>query len=183
MNKQTGPIARELGGGAPPAEDIRAEYENSLEYQVGCTIVDALTEAYGLSAEEAAAMLGANVAPSGAELIALRAAEVLAEMEKAGRLSRPPEDYMRDEAFLSLIGELPAELAVRVADAEAAAQNAGARAENERSAGAEEVIESLRARRALPKPIRSGMSAGAAQDFHNMTSEEFAEFKRRYFKA
>ena len=43
------------------------------------------------------------------------------------------------------------------------------------------MLEKLRARRALPTPLRSAAPASAQEDFANMTSEEFERFKQRYF--
>lgn len=193
MTQKMGPIAEELisgrgtdkgpgrAYGAPETADgadaIRSEYENSLEYRIGCAVVDAVTGAYGVSTEQAGAMLGSNTMPRGQEMIALRAAEVLTEMQKRGTLAHEPEEYLNNPAFLQLLGEMPAEIAIRVADAEASKEST----ENARSAGAQDVIEKLRSRRALPKPIRSGMSAGARTDYFDMSTEEFENFRKRYF--
>lgn len=39
----------------------------------------------------------------------------------------------------------------------------------------------MRARRALPTPLRSAAPVSAKEDFANMSSEEFERFKQRYF--
>lgn len=97
-------------------------------------------------------------------------------MERAGQLRRPAEEYLREHAFQQLLRELPATAAVRVFEAE------NMRAAEEPGAGAEEaVLEKMRARRALPTPLRSAAPVSAKEDFANMSSEEFERFKQRYF--
>ena len=45
------------------AEAVREAYENSIEYRLGCEIMDGLTQSYGLSSEDAEAMLTGEYSP------------------------------------------------------------------------------------------------------------------------
>ena len=54
-------------------------------------------------------------------------------------------------------------------------------AKNARSDGERDAIEKLKARQALPTPMRTIIPVSAEPDFSTMSSEEFARFKRRRF--
>ncbi len=168
-------------GGNAGAEAIRAEYENSPEYRLGCEIIDELTEALGIGADEVAAMLSAKTRPPGFDMLGMQAASALEAMEKNGQLSRGVEEYLSDANFVKLLREVPAQVAVRLSDAEASTKKANERVGAERSAGIQEVLEKLRARRSLPAQTRAGATASAKPDFSNMSTEEFNAFKRRFF--
>ena len=47
--------------------------------------------------------------------------------------------------------------------------------------GERDAIEKLKARQALPTPMRTIIPVSAEPDFSTMSSEEFARFKRRRF--
>lgn len=163
------------------AQDVRAEYENSPEYRLGCEIIDELTSALGLGADEVAAMLSAGTRPAGNEMLSLQAAGILERMEKNGQLARGIEAYLADETFIQLLREVPAQVAVRLSDAEASAKTANERANGAHSAARQEVLETLSARRALPQQTRAKLTAHAEPDFAGMSAEEFNAFRRRYF--
>lgn len=178
------PIAdgiRAAGGAENAQESIRQEYENSPEYRLGCELLDALTEELGIDAETAASMLSSGTRPGSFEMIGERAASALARMQEKGELERTPEEYLEDENFIALLREVPATVAVRLADAKKSEKSANERAEGERSTGRREILEQLQARKSLPRQTRAGMTAAAEPDFANMSSEEFAAFKRRIF--
>ena len=172
---------------APPvragttAEAVRAEYENSPEYRLGCEIIDALTDSPGLGADEAAAMLSSGTRPSGLDMLGIQAAKALERMEKNGQLQRGIEEYLADESFIKLLREVPAQVAVRLSDAEHAARKADERVGAERNAGMQDVLEKLKARRSLPAQTRAGVTASAEPDFTQMSTEEFNAFRCRYF--
>ena len=162
---------------------LRAEYENSPEYRLGCEIIDALTESLGLGADEVAAMLSSNSRPAGFDMLSMQAAKTLEGMEKSGRLRRSLEEYLADEGFIKLLREVPAQVAVRLSDAEHSAKKADERVGAERNLGMQDVLEKLKARRALPAQARAGVAASAKPDFSGMSSEEFNAFRRRYFSS
>ena len=61
MNQQgMGPIARAAAAERMRETDaaarVRAEYEESPEYRIGCELLDGLTQELGISAEQAAAL-------------------------------------------------------------------------------------------------------------------------------
>lgn len=168
-------------GGGKTAEAVRAQYENSPEYRLGCEIIDELTDKLGIGADEVAAMLGSGTRPESGAMISTQAAAVLSQMKKNGQLSRTPEEYLSDETFIKLLTEVPAQIAVRLSDAELSAKEADKRAESSRDTGMQDALEKLRARRALPRQTRAKVTASAEPDFSNMSTEEFNEFKRRYF--
>ncbi len=159
------------------AEKVRDAYEGSIEYRLGCQIMDGLTQGYALNSDDAEAMLTGEYAPKSSEIVGARAAETLKRAEKEGRLARSIESYLADEGFLKLLREMPAELAIRIREAEWAAE--GAR--HARSDGERDAIEKLKARQALPTPMRTIIPVSAEPDFSTMSSEEFARFKRRRF--
>ncbi|HWQ58687.1 MAG TPA: hypothetical protein VN540_06670, partial [Clostridia bacterium] len=111
-------------GGGKTAEAVRAQYENSPEYRLGCEIIDALTGSLGLGADEVAAMLSSNTRPSGTDMLGTQAAKTLEQMEKNGQLQRSAEEYLADETFIKLLREVPAQIAVRMSDAELNAKKA-----------------------------------------------------------
>jgi hypothetical protein len=65
---------------------VREAYENSAEYQLGCRMLDELTQSYSLSSEEALAMLTGEFAPQSAQIVGARAAGALESLEKEGKL-------------------------------------------------------------------------------------------------
>ena len=160
---------------------VRAQYENSPEYRLGCEIIDEMTETLGVGADEVAAMLGSNTRPTANSVIGAQAASILTRMEGNGQLARGMEDYLSDETFIALLREVPAQIAVRLSDAELAAKTADARAQGARGLGMQDALEKLRARRALPQQTRVKATASAEPDFSGMSAEEFNGFKRRYF--
>ncbi len=175
-----GPIARAAAGQRmrepAAAARVRAEYEESPEYRLGCELLDGLTQEFGISAEQAAELLTDGARPESMDVLSRRAAATLSRLERAGQLRRPAGEYLREHAFQQLLRELPATAAVRVFEAE------NMRAAEDPGAGAEEaVLEKMRARRALPTPLRSAAPVSAKEDFANMSSEEFERFKQRYF--
>lgn len=163
------------------AAQVRAEYENSPEYRLGCEIIDELTGQFGLGADEVAAMLSGGTRPPGSEMLGRQAADILERMEKNGQLARRADEYLEDPAFLALLREVPAQVAVRLSDAELSSKRANERVDNERSAGRQEILETLSARRALPRQTRAQITASAEPDFAGMSAEEFNAFRRRFF--
>ena len=159
------------------AEAVREAYENSIEYRLGCEIMDGLTQSYGLSSEDAEAMLTGEYSPKSCQIIASRAAEVLSRLNAENKLKRPIDSYLEEEGFLSMLRQMPVELAVRIKEAEWEAEGAS----NARSDGERNAIEKLRARQALPAPMRTTIPASAEPDFATMSSEEFKRFKQRHF--
>ena len=143
------------GGGAEGkeeislAEKVREAYEGSIEYRLGCQIMDGLTQGYALTSDDAEAMLTGEYAPKSSEIVGARAAETLKRMEKEGRLARGIESYLSDGEFLQMLRQMPAELAIRIKEAEWAAEGA----KNARSDGERDAIEKLKARQALPTPM------------------------------
>ena len=154
------------------AEKVREAYEGSIEYRLGCQIMDGLTQGYALTSDDAEAMLTGEYAPKSSEIVGARAAETLKRMEKEGRLARGIESYLADGEFLQMLRQMPAELAIRIKEAEWAAEGAK---------NARDAIEKLKARQALPTPMRTIIPVSAEPDFSTMSSEEFARFKRRRF--
>ena len=159
------------------AEAVREAYENSIEYRLGCEIMDGLTQSYGLSSEDAEAMLTGEYSPKSCQIIASRAAEVLSRLNAENKLKRPIDSYLEEEGFLSMLRQMPVELAVRIKEAEWEAEGAS----NARSDGERNAIEKLRARQALPAPMSTIIPASAEPDFATMSSEEFKRFKQRHF--
>ncbi len=156
---------------------VREAYENSAEYQLGCRMLDELTQSYSLSSEEALAMLTGEFAPQSAQIVGARAAGALESLEKEGKLKRGIESYLEDEGFLSMLRQMPAELAIRLKEAEWAAENA----ENARREGAESAIEKLLARKSMPVQMRAAVPASSEPDFKSMSADEFARFKKNRF--
>jgi len=167
--------------GGKSAEAVRAQYENSPEYRLGCEIMDELTRSLGIGADEIAAMLGSGARPNASNVLGKQAASALAQMEKNGQLTRSMEEYLADENFIKLLREVPAQIAVRLSDAELSAKKADERAESSRSLGMQDALEKLRMRRTLPQQTRARTTASAEPDFSQMSTDEFNEFKRRYF--
>ncbi len=180
--RELGPIARAAAGARMRETDaaarVRAEYEESPEYRIGCELLDGLTQELGISAEQAAQLLSSGARPESMDVLSRQAAAALAQLEREGRLARPASEYLQDAAFQTLLSELPAAAAVRVYEAE---RMAGQAAQTAEPNAEEAVLEKLRARRALPTPLRGAAPVSAQEDFTNMTSEEFERFKQRYF--
>ena len=82
------------------AEKVREAYEGSIEYRLGCQIMDGLTQGYALTSDDAEAMLTGEYAPKSSEIVGARAAETLKRMEKEGRLARGIESYLADGELL-----------------------------------------------------------------------------------
>lgn len=160
--------------GAKPGRDVRAQYEDSPEYRLGCAIIDELTETLGIDAEEASAMLSLDTRPLSGDLLGREAAGTLTRMKKDGKLNREIDAYLADEGFIKLLREVPAAAAVRLSDAELNAKSA-------HSEGMQEVLEKLRTRSALPRQTPVKATASAAPNFNTMSEQEFDAFKRRYF--
>lgn len=158
-------------------EQVRSAYENSIEYRLGCQIMDGLTQGYALSSDDAEAMLTGEYAPKSSQVVGARAAELLAKRQTAGKLKRDVESYLADEDFLKMLREMPAELAIRIKEAEWEAESA----HSARASGERDTLEKLKARQALPAPMRTIIPASAEPDFSTMSSEEFARFKKRHF--
>ncbi len=171
---------RKAGTGKAQGEP-RGQIENSVEYRLGCQLLDGLTSQFHISSEEAAAMLEDGAAPQPLQVLSTRVTQTLNTMKKEGRLTMEPEQYLEDPDFLQLIGHLPAEAAVRVYEAERGMKSAGEREAKARTDGEQNAMEKLRARQALPRPMRSSMPASAQPDFEKMSSQEFDDFKKRYF--
>lgn len=68
------------------AERIREAYENSIEYRIGCQIMDGLTQGYALTSDDAEAMITGAYAPKSSELVGARAAELLSKKGAKGEL-------------------------------------------------------------------------------------------------
>jgi len=180
----------ELGSSAPnekagmtELERIRTEYENSPEYRLGSEIIDGLTQQFGMSAEDAAALLGSGRKPGGIEAISVKAGQELAAMAMRGMLKRPPEEYLGDPEFVSLLPEMPVKMAIRVYDAENEARHSAKRVEEERDNAMRDVIEKLRARSALPRQMRFDAPVSAETDYSKLSSEEFNRAKKRHLSA
>ena len=158
------------GGGAEGeeeislAEKVREAYEGNIEYRLGCQIMDGLTQGYALTSDDAEAMLTGEYAPKSSEIVGARAAETLKRMEKEGRLARGIESYLADGEFLQMLRHI---VQRHICHA--------------RSDGERDAIEKLKARQALPTPMRTIIPVSAEPDFSTMSSEEFARFKRRRF--
>jgi hypothetical protein len=60
-------------------------------------------------------------------MLGIQAAKALERMEKNGQLQRGIEEYLADESFIKLLREVPAQVAVRLSDAEHAARKADER--------------------------------------------------------
>ena len=123
MNQQgLGPIARAAAAERMRETDaaarVRAEYEESPEYRIGCELLDGLTQELGISAEQAAALLASGARPESMDVLSRKAAAMLIELEREGKLQRSAGEYLQDSAFQKLLLELPAAAAVRVYDAE-----------------------------------------------------------------
>ncbi len=158
-------------------EQVRSAYENSVEYRLGCQIMDGLTQGYALSSDDALAMLTGEYAPQSSQVVGARAAELLARKNAEGKLKKDVESYLADEDFLKMLREMPAELAIRLKEAEWEAESARCA----RASGERDTLEKLKARQALPAPMRTIIPASAEIDFSTMSSEEFARFKKRHF--
>ena len=183
MTKQKqGPLARWAAEKRGQKEDeiakLRAEYEESPEYRLGCELIDGLTQELGITAQQAAEMLSSGAHPGGMDVLSRKYAATLNEMEQAGKLGRPAGEYLDSDAFAQLMQELPLSAAVRVFEAEEAARSAKEQAGMDAE---QAVLEKIRAQRALPASLRSGIPTSAEPDFARMSSEEFERFKQRYF--
>ncbi len=185
---RTTPEGSKGGGPAEGAQAARPKagggrIENSVEYRLGCQVLDTLTSGLNLSGEQAAALFGGESAPGGAQAdagaLSRRVAEVLSREKAAGSLAMEPEEYLDDPAFVELLTQMPVELALRVYEAERGAKAAGEREANARAEGEQNALERLRVRQELPRSMRSGSPAAAQPDFSAMSGEEFAAFKKR----
>ena len=100
MNQQgMGPIARAAAAERMRETDaaarVRAEYEESPEYRIGCELLDGLTQELGISAEQAAALLASGARPESMDVLSRKAAATLIELEREGKLQRPAGDAGR----------------------------------------------------------------------------------------
>lgn len=150
--------------------------ESEPAYAIGQRMIEGLAQEAGMGRAEAAEAL-LYAAPGGTEALCACAAQGLVRLQEEGR---DVEGCLQDKAFIELLREMPAAAALRVYDAERAAQEANQR---ERETGAQDMLEKLLARRSLPAPIRGGLPADGQADYANMSSAAFAAAKKRLAQA
>ena len=150
--------------------------EQEPAYVIGRQMITKLAKEAGMGEGEAAEAL-LYAAPGGVEALCACAAEGLLRLQAEGRDVEP---YLADAAFVDLLRDMPPAAALRLYDAEKAAQEAARR---EREIGAQDMLEKLMARRSLPAPIRSSIPAQDQTDYANMSSAAFAQVKKRLAQA
>ena len=104
------------------------------------------------------------------------AISIMLTLEKEGKLKRTIEEYIESEKFLTLLTEFDAKAAVRIFDAEDAAQKALEQGRNS-------AIDDIARRRAIPKAIKSAQPVEVESDFSKMSSAEFNKIKKQLERA
>ena len=152
--------------------------ESEPAYIIGRQFIERLAAETGTGEEQATEAL-LYAAPGGKEALCACAARELVRLQEEGQVA-DVEGYLSDKAFAQLLLEMPAKAALRLYDAQRAAEEAARR---EREAGAQDLLEKRMARRSLPSPIRGGVPAEGRQDYAGMSSAQFAALKRRLARA
>lgn len=110
--------------------------------------------------------------------------ELVAQFYELERQGLAPEGFdlesaCRDPRFMELVMEInsrvPVYAAIRVYLAEKGSANAEADTR-------QRVLTQMQARKALPKPLRTGLAGAERIDYKNMSSAEFARLEQRYKK-
>lgn len=107
-----------------------------------------------------------------------RAAKELAMLASSGEV-RDLEIYLSDPEFMASLLEMPVRAAVKLADERRARKEAEAALSQARAAGEADVLEKLRARQALPLPIRPEGHLGGETDYMAMSDDEFRRIRER----
>ena len=145
--------------------------ESEPAYIIGKQFIQRLAAETGAGGEQASEAL-LYAAPGGREALCACAAQALVRLQEEGKVSNV-EGYLEDKAFAQLLLEMPAAAAIRLYDAEHSAKDA---IQQERDAGAQDLLEKMLARRSLPS---GDMPADSRQDYSGMSSAEFAAIKKR----
>ena len=182
----------------------KAEFEQSPRYRFGDQLIRDVMEAEGI--DEATAIgevekrlveafaKRENVSPGVARMLLTRNAaqpqpQQESNEEKADRIVgdllsvQLPDGFdldkaIEDEAFQGLLVELPASAAVRVY----AAEQRVAQAEQRAAQAPAALAEQLRARQAIPQPMRTNQSVTVNPDYTNMPAKDFWALKERLSK-
>lgn len=159
----------------------RSLSEAEPAYIIGRQLIESVCLDTGMDQAAAAAMLldGGGM-PRGLAAISARAANDLIRLGEAGELQEDVEAYLEDERFVKMLLEMPVKAALRLYAAECRMEE---NAKRERELGAQDIMEKIAARRALPTPIRGDVPAEAQTDYANMPSAQFREIKERLMKA
>lgn len=107
-----------------------------------------------------------------------RAARELAEMAQRGEIE-DIERYLADPEFMASLLEMPARAAVKLFEERRSRMEAEAALSQAREAGETDVLEKLRARRALPVSIRPEGRMSGETDYMAMSDEEFRRTRER----
>jgi len=107
-----------------------------------------------------------------------RAAKELAMLASSGEIA-DLERYLSDPEFMASLFEMPVRAAVKLADERRARMEAEAALSQARAAGEADVLEKLRARQALPLPIRPEGHLGGETDYMAMSDDEFRRIRER----
>lgn len=151
--------------------------ERSPEEQVGAMLLKEVSEKSGISKEEAFALImGQEPAEIGVRAASKNAAEQLIALQGEGKLAFAPEEYISDEWFIDLLGEMPVGAAVKVFETVKASETAVREAQER---GAQDILEKLAARKALPLPIRPGINAAPETNYFNMSAEDFKTLRQQ----
>ncbi len=150
--------------------------EQEPAYVIGQRMINQLSQQTGMDPGAAAEAL-LYAAPAGTQALCTAAAQGLMRLQEGGQ---DVEAYLADPAFVSLLRDMPPAAALRLYDAERAAQAA---ADQAREQGARDMLEKIMARRNLPAPIRGNIPADGQPDYANMSSVAFAQVKKRLAQA
>lgn len=150
--------------------------EQEPAYVIGQRMINQLSQQTGMDPGAAAEAL-LYAAPTGTQALCTAAAQGLMRLQEGGQ---DVEAYLADPAFVSLLRDMPPAAALRLYDAERAAQAA---ADQAREQGARDMLEKIMARRNLPAPIRGNIPADGQPDYANMSSAAFAQVKKRLAQA
>lgn len=182
----------------------KAEFEQSPRYRFGDQLIRDVMEAEGI--DEATAIgeverrlveafaKRENVSPGVARMLLTRnTAQPQPQQERnEDKAQRIVEDLLsvqlpdgfdmdkaiEDEVFQGLLVELPASAAVRVY----AAEQRVAQAEQRAAQAPAMIADQLRARQAIPQPMRTDQSVAVTPDYANMPTKDFWAMKERLSK-
>ncbi len=150
------------------------------EARIGRQMISALMQEEGVSYERAAELLIGGAMPTGAEAFSAAAAEELTALARDGALSEEQvEEYLADEDFIALLCRMPAEAAVELYQTRIERGELEQNVRSARENGQRDVLERIRAQKALPSSMRTSTPANPEIDFYTMSDEDFARYKER----
>ncbi len=186
VNEDEVSASKLLHGDDDEAEAVPGSDFDEADAYIGSMMISSIMEKMKVDRDEAIRFLLGSMSSdySSDELISARAARELEKLVGSGELSEDDvEEMLKNPDFTSMLYEMPISGAIRVHKAESSATKAQKDLENARLSGEADVLEKLKARRALPQSTRDTVPVSPEIDYSHMSSKEFNELRKKLLRA